>query len=220
MKKVTIVAFGASVIEGVIELKDPARRWTNLLKKKLDEKFQDTQFDVVNSGVGGESIREAMSRYDRAVRAHSPDYVLLGFGGNNDDPENENRRVSGAEYRNFLYDIKKRLETNRAKIVIMVMPPVIDEQHWAREHPYVLAKGGMDKILERDREISREFAEENNFPVVDLSLRLGSLMRTHPKNYYTLPDGIHLTEKGYDILTDMMFEVLSSFVTLPQKPTF
>lgn len=211
MKKINIVAFGASVIEGIIELKNPEEKWTDILKEKLGNAFPDTQFNVVNSGVGGQSIMEAISRYDEDVKSHFPDYVILGFGGNNEDPLNEKRRVSGEEYRNCLDALKKRLEPC-ARIVIMVMPPVIDEQHWACKHPYILEKGGMDKVLERDRKVSREFAWENNYSIVDLSLKLRELMKKSPKNYYTLPDGVHLTKEGYKVLTDMMFDVLYNLI--------
>ena len=79
-----IVAFGDSITEGLAGGITPEQNWLNQLSKKLG-----SGFELVNAGVGGNSSREAMARYERDVLAHDPDIVLLEFGGNNHDPAPE-----------------------------------------------------------------------------------------------------------------------------------
>ncbi len=218
MRKITVVTFGASVIEGIIGLKNPSDRWTVMLGRKLTEAFPEIEFDIVNSGIGGQTMREGMARFEKDVKAYSPDYLILGFGGNHDDPKNEKRRVSAGEYRKLLDELKNRLDP-KTEIIVMVMPPAIDDQHWAYKMPYVLQKGGMDKMQERDRNVSREFAGNNNYPVIDLSFKLRELMKASSPNYYTLPDGIHLTKNGYLVFTDMAFDIIKRKIAFTRCST-
>ena len=85
-----IVAFGDSITEGRAGGITPEQNWLNLLGQKLG-----SDFELFNAGVGGNSAREAMGRFEKDVLSHAPDVVLLEFGGNNHDPapERKARRV-------------------------------------------------------------------------------------------------------------------------------
>ena len=55
-----IVAFGDSITQGYGV--DPEQCWLKYLGKKLGNTF-----DLINAGVGGNSAREAMARYEKDV---------------------------------------------------------------------------------------------------------------------------------------------------------
>ena len=206
-KRLTIVGFGASVTQAAAQMPDESKRWLNVLRARLAAAFPNTDFTVINSGIGGNSAREAMARFDKDVLAHDPDWVLLDIGANNNSPKDPGRRVPPDEFKRHLEDFKKRLPP-RTRIAVITTPPVIEEQHIYGNDPYFKQFGGLEASVEFLRVLMRNFAAENGFPLVDLSKELRRRMETAGKNCYTLTDGIHLTEAGNRVLADMVFEVL------------
>lgn len=95
--KMVVVAFGDSITQGVIGVK-PEENWLRLLGGMLGDGYA-----LINAGVGGNSAREAMARYDRDVLAKKPDLILIEFGGNNHDPGNQKRRVDDTEFKKLKY---------------------------------------------------------------------------------------------------------------------
>lgn len=59
--------------------------------------------------------------------------------------------------------------------------------------------------MEKFRELSRDFAKANNFPLIDFGCELKSKMKADGENVYVLPDGVHLTEKGNQELAELVF---------------
>ena len=53
------------------------------MEKLLSNACPTYTFNMINSGVGGNSDREKMSRYAHDVLDHAPDILLVQFGGNN-----------------------------------------------------------------------------------------------------------------------------------------
>ena len=201
---VTIVGFGDSITEAVIRTPDPENRWLNILSGQLSEAFPGRDFRVINAGVGGNSAREAMARFDKEVSGHHPDWVLLEFGGNNDDATNPERLVLPEEFRWHLDDFRRRLSSH-TRVLVITFPPVIDEQHAWSSNPYYRQFGGIDASVERFRNITREFAAANGFPLVDLYRELKRRMTAKTRNRYTRTDGVHLTVAGNRLLAKMVF---------------
>lgn len=206
MKTLTIVAFGDSITMS-IQVEDERLRWTNLLRRRLREAFPDRESEVFNAGVGGNSTREAMARLEKDVLAHRPDWVLLEFGGNNDDPFHPERRVSVPEYRRYLEEFRTRIPPETGVIVI-TFPPIIDEQHVYCGSEWCRRFGGIDAAAERFRIVSRGFAAENGFPLVDLAATLKVQLAAGDPNLYILPDGVHLNEAGNRLLAELVFSTL------------
>jgi lysophospholipase L1-like esterase len=214
-EKITVVCFGDSITEAEAGVSEPQKRWPDILGRRLSEEFPGTEFSVINSGVGGNSAREAMARYERDVTAHNPDYVLLEFGGNNDDPKRRERRVDETEFREHLRRFRDGLPA-KTKVVVITFPQVIDSRHIYSTYPEyqeLKAKyGGHDARVEMFRNITREFARENGYPVADLSAE----MRKFDAAKHTLPDGVHLTEDGNRLLAGMIFEILRRGISRQQ----
>lgn len=189
-----IVAFGDSITEAVIGIR-PEENWLVLLGKKLGPGYQ-----LFNAGVGGNSAREAMARYDRDVLARKPDLILLEFGGNNHDPNNLGRRVSDAELIAYLAEFKKDLPQG-CRVVMITFPPIIDEIHSCGKHP--LFEHGLDQAMESQREIVRDFAAENGYPLLDLY----KIIYPH-RGEMILPDGVHLNAAGNRQFAESVFDLL------------
>jgi len=212
---VTIVGFGDSITEAVIGMPDENKRWLSILREKLSENFKKYAFRVINSGIGGNSAREAMARFEKDVAAKEPDFVILEFGGNNEDLANPDRIVPLEEFKTLLDKYKQGLPA-KTKTIIVTFPPVLDDLHAYGKNPAFKAHyqntGGIDKSVEPYRETTREFAKINGFPVYDLHKELLSSGQLNGKMTYTMADGVHLTQEGNTILTEGVFKVLKDML--------
>lgn len=83
---------------------------------------------VVNAGISGTTTREARERFDRDVRAHAPDLVVVQFGINDSwidaDMGSRDPRLSRDEFRDHLRHIVRRLTTDGARVVLMTPNPM------------------------------------------------------------------------------------------------
>lgn len=205
-----IVGFGDSITQAVIQLPDENRRWLNILKRLLGQAYPETNFSVVNAGIGGNSTREAMARFDKDVLAHQPDLILLEFGGNNNDPANPSRRVSPDEFRALLRTFKQKVPEG-TRVIVITFPPVIEEWHGYWKNPalreYTLASEA-ERGIEAYRQITRAFAAENGYSLFDLNALLVELSREKGHERYTLPDGVHLTAEANRILAECLFPLV------------
>lgn len=220
MKKIfTIVGFGNSITEAATAMPDARKRWLNLLGAQLAQFRPEDDFVVINSGIGGNSAREAMARFDRDVLAHRPDYVLLEFGGNNNDPTSPERQVTPAEFTGLLQRFKALLPPT-TNVIVITFPPVWEDQHVYWRHPQYKAylqksegRGDGAMGLDRYRNITRTFAREHGFPLFDLHQRLLELGQRNGRERYTLNDGVHLTAEGNRVLAAGVFELLARLLT-------
>ena len=188
-RKVTITAFGDSITEGRTGVA-PEDNWLLKLGSKLGK-----QYKLYNAGVGGNSAREAMRRYERDVLASNPDIVLVEFGGNNHDPSplRKSRRVTDKEFRSLLEKFKAGLPAN-CKVVMITFPPIIDEQHvYFKRVP----GGKVDAELQSQRQIVRDFARKNGYPLLDLYRLI------YPRRHeFILRDGVHLSPAGHTFFAE------------------
>lgn len=216
MRNIKIVGFGNSITEAVIGVPDENKRWLNILRKKLSDTFSSYIFTTVNSGIGGNSAREAMARFAKDVLSHEPDFVILEFGGNNEDLAHPERIVGKDEFRTLLEKYKNELPQGTRTIAV-TFPPVLDDLHSYGKMPqfadHYQKAGGIDKTVEPYREITRKFASENSFPLYDFHDELKSLGELNGRELYTLNDGVHLTEEGNKVLADGVFRILGKILT-------
>lgn len=75
---VLIVAFGDSVTAG----ENPVDVYHAQLHKLLEARYPGSRFEVINSGVGGETATGGLARIDKDVIAYQPDLTLIAFGLN------------------------------------------------------------------------------------------------------------------------------------------
>lgn len=86
---VNIVFLGDSTTHGVFELTDNPHydydrfnSYSMKFHKMLCTLFPGTHFNIINSGINGDSATMALKRFDRDVLAYHPDLVIIGFGLN------------------------------------------------------------------------------------------------------------------------------------------
>ena len=202
----TLVAFGDSIT--LARRQPEARRWVTELGVLLESSFQCFSFKIINAGVGGNTTREGLQRIRSDVLAHKPDYVLVEFGGN-DASADPDKHVSTHEFNANLNAIRNLItaETS-ARIVMLTFPPIIDEWHaWGNRGPD-REGSGPDACVELYRDITRRFAADHELILVDIDKAVRSGISLHGPERYVLPDGVHLTEDGNEIVARAVFEAL------------
>ena len=213
-KAITIVGLGDS-ITAAKAMADEEKRWLRVLEAKLCTAFPSIAFKVVNAGAGGNSAREAMARLDRDVLAHSPDFVILQFGGNNNDPGRPERRVPPDEFNALLARFRDSLPP-QTRGVVVTFPPV-----YRHSHAYWKNPDYRDYLLESERRgmgladyvrMTREFAQANGYPMYDCHAELTALAERDGWQTYTRPDGVHLTAAGNRALAAGVFGVLEPLI--------
>jgi lysophospholipase L1-like esterase len=109
----TIVAIGSSSTSGA-GATSPASSYPSRLAVELQDRFPRVPITVHNRGVGGETARDMLARFDRDVFAANPDLVIWQAGSNSvlrDQP------LSGAG--TLLREGLTRLKAAGADIVLM-----------------------------------------------------------------------------------------------------
>jgi len=195
---VVIVALGDSITKA--SRQPTEAKWTTLLQTLLNEALPTRKFEVINSGVGGNTSREGLLRIRNDVLMHTPDIVLVEFGGN-DATQDKKRHVSLDEFRKNLEKIRAAIQQDpSAQVVMLTFPPVVDDWHSWSSDPFFVAQGGGDKYIEGYRAATREFAERHDFVLCDIDHALrAEIKRTDTKNVI-LPDGVHLADQGNRIV--------------------
>lgn len=213
-RKITIVALGASITEAK-EMSDENRKWLNILGEKLRKKFKEYECNIINSGKGGNSAREAMARFENDVLAKNPDYVILDLCANNFDPVRPERRVNLEEFRNILEQYKKSLPPE-TKTVLFTIPPMYEDIHpygkRSEFKDFFQKLGGFENAGNPYKDAFRKFAEENGFPIYDLYKELLALGKINGREKYIFKDGIHLNEEGNMILAEGILKILGQII--------
>lgn len=212
MKNVVICICGASIMEGRIGVADPLERWYNVFQALLSRRYPDTCFPIVNSAVGGESAREIMSRFDRDVLPHAPDFCLCMLEGNNHACQSPARILADGEFERLLEAFAARLPS-KTRPVGVVLNPVVDDWHFATRHPayrdYLARFGGsLDASLNPERDHARAFYARHGWPCLDLY----ALMSHEPGRYVLREDGIHMNKEGHDLFARKLFELMTGLL--------
>lgn len=207
---IRIVAFGDSITQALSGEIPEQNRWPFMLGKILPLAVPCHQFHVINSGIGGNTSREGLARFEADVAAHAPDIVLVEFGGNDatDDPD---RHVPLDEYEQNVIEIHARSRALGAEAYFLTFPPVIERWHsWYKKEVSTFTQaGGQDEFIELYRQRTRVVAARLGAPLIDIDAALRQVIREKGAASQILPDGVHLTAGGNRTVLAMVFaEVL------------
>ncbi len=164
---VNIVCLGDSVTHGFFknEPADHEAAYPVKLRKLLDFYYPKQVFNVINSGIGGDTATGALTRIDRDVLRYKPDLVLVMFGVNdcNNTPE----------YLSSLEKIFKILNNNNIPCIYITehmmnsyladdtLPELINHCKWSMKKQN---DGTLDILFSEGKRV----AAENNIAVCDI----------------------------------------------------
>lgn len=167
------------VIDGLIAAKHPKHR-----------------VKIINSGVGGDTIRMLAARWDADVIAHDPQWVTVLIGANDAWGYLINREgnVPPDEYREFYSDLLDRLRRQtRAKLVLMDSFIFCDVKTAKEDH--VRMANVLPKYRATVAVMAKQFKARH--------VRIQEIFKPHQRQYSNdelAPDAVHPTLTAHTIL--------------------
>lgn len=168
MSKIKIVCLGDSTTFGF-----PFGHQDSWVRMLDEEIFGE----VINKGINGNTTSDMLDRFDRAVLAHKPDFVII-TGGINDV-------VCGESQDRIKQNITDMVEKAIAHGIIPVLgiPTPVAYVPW-------------EKSLQKLRAWMREYAEKLNIDIIDFSKAFFD-EEGNIKTELLLADGGHPSREGY-----------------------
>lgn len=179
-EKKTILFFGDSITAGYgIDSEDA---FPALIQSKLDS--LNYNYRAVNAGLSGETSAGGLRRVDWVLQ-QSVDIFVLELGGNDGlrgvDPADTKKNLQG------IIDIVREKNSNITLILSgMEAPPNMGQDY-----------------TDAFRQVYIELAQENDLQFIPFILEG---VAGNPE--LNLPDGIHPTEEGHQIVADLVWETL------------
>ncbi|MDO6738206.1 GDSL-type esterase/lipase family protein [Wenyingzhuangia sp. 2_MG-2023] len=182
-----------------------------------------SNIQVFNAGVSGNTSDDLINRIEEDVINLSPDIVIVMVGTN--DMVNSKKLVPYSTYKNNITKIVKDLKQESIDVILMSPPPVDSEFLYTRHSEEVFLNNPPNQKLDSVRNILKETSLQFNVGFVDVFSEFEK--RGLPKhnqdefirNLYNSgsEDGVHLTPKGYILLSSLLFEYLLNNNYLDKK---
>lgn len=176
----TILFFGDSITAGYGL--EPEQAFPTLIQQKIDS--LDLNYDVVNAGLSGETSAGGLRRVDWILRQEI-DIFVLELGGNDGlrgiDPQNTKQNLQG-----IIDKVQEAYPSAEIILTGMEAPPNLG-----------------DLYTNEFRSVFGELASEND--VIFMPFILEGVAGDPELN---LPDGIHPTAKGHQIVADNLWKRL------------
>ncbi|MGW1762955.1 SGNH/GDSL hydrolase family protein [Streptomyces sp. NPDC002073] len=159
----SVVAFGASITDGLASTTDANRRWTDFLAERLRE-GRTPRLGVLNAGIAGNRLLRdgtgprALDRFDRDVLSRTGVRVVVVQLGTNDilksPRETDPDRIAEA-----LRELRKRAHARGVRMVGTTLPPFRGHKAYAASRESVrrsvnarIREGGVfDEVVDFDR---------------------------------------------------------------------
>jgi acyl-CoA thioesterase I len=183
--KKTILFFGNSLTAGLGV--DPRDAFVGLIGKKLES--LEMPYEVVNSGVSGETTAGGLGRIDWILEQYQPSVFVLELGGNDAlrgvDPTASKQNLQG-----IIDAVRKKYPDIPIVLSGMEAPPNMGES-----------------FRNAFRQMYRDLAQKNNLKLIPFLLEgVGGVPELNQK------DGIHPTEEGHQLVAEVIWKTLKEIL--------
>ncbi|MDX6748428.1 SGNH/GDSL hydrolase family protein [Geminicoccaceae bacterium 1502E] len=185
----TVVAIGSSSTEGV-GASGPSATYPAQLEQLLEQRFPKARIEVLNEGVGGETVADNLARFSEDVAAHRPDLVIWQVGTND-----ALRGVPAETIRAGLMDGIGRVRALEADLVLLDPQPL----------PTVRRDASIAAILP----VLEEVAVAAQVPVLSRYTLMRHWLTSGAFTEATLlgADGLHMTDASYHCLAERIADL-------------
>lgn len=218
----TIVTFGDSTTA----TRGPLVVYSMILEKELPP--AGIPVKVINAGIGGNTTRQAVARFEKDVLLHDPDLVVIQYGINDSavdvwkDPPATKSRVSKEQYEANLRSLIKQLKEK--KIAVILMTP--NSLRWIPRIKKLYGKppydpddpDGFNLFLKSYAETVRQIAKDEDVPLVDIYAAFETYGKQEAQSAQDLLlDGIHPNAKGQQMVADLLIPKIKQVVAAQNK---
>lgn len=188
--------------------------YADIVQRRLRKAGVEVQ--VLNRGIGGNTTRDARTRFERDVLTARPKLVVMQFGINDSavdvwkNPPATEPRVSAADYEANLRWMAKTALDRGIKVILMTTNPLrwtpkLREMYGKPPYDPNDANGFERPNLLRYNDIVRAVAAELRVPLVDVHAAYADSGK--PAEAF-LPDGMHPNQAGHDLVADKLEPVV------------
>ncbi len=172
-KKLLILGDSISAGYGIKE----SENWVQLLETSLN--LSGTELKIINSSISGDTTIGGLSRIEKDLIKHKPNYVLVELGGND--------ALRGYPIDNIKSNLLKIIDfTLQAQAVPIIMQIRIPPNYGK-------------KYVDAFESIYREISVEQKLPLLSFLLEKVALDKSLMQ-----PDGIHPNKKAQSIIADQI----------------
>lgn len=218
-----IICFGDSLTRGVSYVKGRLRIIKDNYPAFLQELFsreKDFGVSIINKGVFNDNSDLLLSRIDKDVIEERPDYAIVGIGGNDcnfhwnevaENPEKEHQAIVPLErYLENVKAIVTKLQSAGITPVILTMPPLdpvryyrFISSNWSTSISHWISMlGGIEHWHGMYNRSLNELIKELDVSKIDVR---SALKKAGDLIDFISDDGIHLTAKGYKVISEEIF---------------
>ena len=219
----TVVAFGDSVLKGVIYENEHYRVTDTAFYKRCEESLGIV---IENKAKFGSTISKGESLFERSlasIKDTPGEYVIMEFGGNDcdfnwseisEDPYAEHLPMSTISDFITTYTYMIDQVKSIGKTPVLLSLPPIDSARYLKHISRERSEENILKWMQNDRQFITNWHERynievfkiaigNNIPVIDITSAF-----LEQKNYseYLCEDGIHPNEKGHELIANSIMQ--------------
>lgn len=221
--KTIIVAIGDSITYGGTNWTLMGHRntifggWVTRFQNKLNQDFPD-EYEVINKGIDGDTAQGVFNRLDRDVVSLNPNIVIVaigtndtyGFAGVNIPARNAN------DYRVVMDKIFSKLKQDLpdASVLVMGMTTPLKKYVDMSSLSWILAgitQEFLDTQFDEYNNVLKELAKKFGYFYVDIPSKWPSDVE---ESWELYAEGLHPNDAGYDKMTEVLYEVLLSTVSV------
>ena len=214
---VTIAFLGDSVTQGCFEcyltsptslqtVFDYENAYSTKLKKMLNVLYPNVQFNIINSGISGDSAPSGLQRLDRDILSYHPDLVVLGFALND-----STFGLEGLEqYYNAMTELVKRVKASGAECIVLT-PNMMNTNTSChlRDDLFIglaerFAKIQNDGTLDTYVDTVRKVARENDVVLCDVYAKWKNMQAAGVEITEMLSNKLNHPIRGLHIIPAMM----------------
>ncbi len=199
-----IVFFGDSITESNRNILDPNDLGVGYVKiaaGKLRLLYPDTEFTILNRGVGGDRTQELLARVQTDVVDEHPDVVVLAIGVN----DVWHRFLLGKEVtpEQFTENYEKLVEIIKGTgaSLLLLQPFVLNMEDKPRLRPY----------LNKFNAIISSIAAREELPLIPLDEIFTGLTQDIKPEQFSV-DGVHPTHRGCRYIADLVIKELKKYL--------
>jgi lysophospholipase L1-like esterase len=225
-----IVAFGDSTTA-------TAADWTSEITEVYAQCLPRTlaahgiRAEVINAGIGNTTTHDGKLRFDRDVRGHTPQLVVIQFGINDSwidaDLGRTEPRLTREEFRDNLRYFIRTLREDGAGTILMTPNPM----RWSdpvyielfSSKPGLLDTGqerGINALLDLYAQDVRDVASEQGTPLVDVFAAFEDYGKQPGKSIDELllaGDGIHPNDAGQRLVCELLTPGIAAALTRKER---